>query len=226
MKIEPYYPDFGVSEELNKRFSLNYSGQDWAIVNADHELADDLIECYLKAIEVHDKVTIFALLIASIDELDESDIPGAIDRIKARMKSNLTFHLREIVYWARIGSGKDPEHIFMMSPFMRSFLGESTEIDAFEIRSPSINGIKVNEIGFLDFFKEKKQTASFEDLHAFMKKETDPEDADFEISPQSVLSIEQEKDFTHFEIWGEEIGFHYLKFRTGEFERELGKYEV
>lgn len=153
MKIEPYYPGFGVSEELNKRFSLNYSGQDWAIVNADYELVDDLIECYLKAIEVHNKVTIFALLIASIDQLDESDIPGAIDRIKVRVKSNLTFHLREIVYWASIGFGKNPEHIFMMSPFMRSFLGESTEIDAFEIRRPSINGIKVNGIGFLDFFK-------------------------------------------------------------------------
>lgn len=226
MKIEPYYPDFGTSEELNKRFSLNYSGQDWAIVNADHELVDDLITCYLNAEQVPERVTVFALLIASIDQLDEPEIASAFDQIKAQVKSNLTFHLREIIYWACIGHGKDPEHIFQATPYTRNLLSELTKTDKLEITSTSINGIILNGIRLLEFLKEDESLVSFEELHSFMMKETDPEDANFEISPQSVLKVEQEKDFTHLEIWGEAIGFHYLKVETNEFEKELNKFAM
>jgi len=41
MRIEAYYPDLDTSEQLNRRFPLNYSGQDWATVNADHKILGD-----------------------------------------------------------------------------------------------------------------------------------------------------------------------------------------
>ena len=116
MKIETFYPDIETAEKINKLFSLPYNGQDWEIINADDEKVNDFIEYYLDAKEIQEKVTIFALLIASIDMLDtELEVINALSRIKLKIKENLKYHLNTIIYWALIGHGKDKEHIFTMT---------------------------------------------------------------------------------------------------------------
>ncbi len=227
MKIETFYADIKTSEKLNKIFSLPYSGQDWEIVNADDEKVNDFIKYYLDAEETQEKVTIFALLIASIDMLDqEIDVTNAWNRIKLKVDQNLKYHLSTIVYWALIGKGKNKEHIFMMTKYMRIYLSESIDTDNFEIKNPTIEGIEINGINFSSLLKEDQFLKSFPEFIQFINKEIEPEDENFDLSEHASISFEKEKDFTHFEIWSSKVGLNYLKVKTSEFEKEIKKYEL
>lgn len=227
MKIETFYPDIATSEKLSKLFSLPYNGQDWEIVNADDKKVNDFIKYYLDAEEIQEKVTIFALLIASIDILDEEiAIINALSRIKLKMKENLKYHLTTIIYWALIGHGKDREHVFPMTKYMRAFLNEVMAIDKFEIKTSSIKGIEVNGIDFPNLLQENQFLKSFSELIKILNKESNPENDHFELSKNTSISIEKEDNFTHFEIWSSKIGCNYLKIKTSELEKEISKYTI
>lgn len=227
MKIETFYPDVETSEKLNKLFSLPYNGQDWEIVNADSEKINDFINYYLAAEEIQEKVTIFALLIASIDMLDgEEKITNALNLIQSKMKANINYHLVTIIYWALIGHGKDKEHIFHITKYMRAFLSEFMNLDKFEVKTPSIKGIEINGIKLGDLIKENQFSKSFSELVNFLNKKTNLDEENFELSENTSISVEKENYFTHFEIWSSKTGCHYLKVETKNFIKEINKYEI
>ena len=227
MKIEPHYPHFEVAEKLNIEFGLSYQGQDWEIVNADAEKIDQFIEYYLTAIDEKNKITMFALLIASIDELENTnEIQKKLNGIEEKVCQNINIHLNIIIYWALIGHGKDKEHVFTMTNYMRSFLNTKLETDKIRIKSPEIIGIEINEINFLKLLGIDNINLDFLELIKYINLDTEPEEPHLEISEGIVISCEKENVFTHFEILSPKYNFQYFKVRTSVLDAEIKKHKI
>ncbi len=225
MKIQSYYPQNTITKKLNQLFDLPYNGQDWEVVNADDERVEEFIAYYLEAEDTEEKVAMFALLYASIDMLKtKAEQETALKRIESKVLKNLNYHLNTIIYWALIGYGNNEEHIFMMTHHARDFLKKHTDLDKFEIITPTIEGIKINDISLLSILEEKELNISFSELMLFFNKESGPDNRYFESSDNSNISVEKEGDFTHFEIWSSTNGCHYFRVETEIFEREIKKY--
>jgi len=226
MKVETFYPDIKNTEKLNKLFSLPYSGQDWDIVNANDEKLDDFIKYYLDTDDVQEKVTIFALLLASIDMLEtEEEMDNALNSIRRKFELNIKYHLNTIIYWALIGHGSNEEHIFRMTKFMRATLNKVISIDLFEIKNQSII---VNGINLQLLLEESQFSVSISEFVDFLTKETflNDEDTTLDLSENTNISFEKENEFTHFQIWSSKVGLHYLKVKTSQLTNELEKYEI
>ncbi len=222
MKVEAYYSYFEVEKKINVEFDLTYHGQDWDIVNADSSKVQEFINYYLRAEGVEEKVTMFALLIASIDEIEEdTEIREALNRIEEKVFSNLKIHLNTIIYWALIGHGKCEEHIFKMTNYMRLFLNEKLDTDKIEGKSPDLVGIEINGLSFLKLLGKESIDYEFSEFIDYLNLETDPENAHLEISEEIWISCEKEDEFTHLEVWSPEYKSQYFKFRTKEFEEEI-----
>lgn len=222
MEVKPFYPYYEIEKIINLEFELNYHGQDWEIVNADPEKIDLFIEYYLSAKGEKEKITMFSLLIASIDDLeDERKIQKYLNRIEQKVCKNIKIHLNTIIYWALIGSGKKKDHIFMMTNYMRSFLNKNMNTDKIRIREPSLIGIELNGINLFDLLDLKNIEFDFWELIKYINLETDPENSSLEVSEDFFISCEKEEIFTHFEVWSQKLNFQYFKIKTKELDKEI-----
>lgn len=227
MKIKPYYANHEVAKKINADFGLSYLGQDWEIVNADADKVQAFIDYYLLTEDIQEKVTMFALLIASLDEIeDEDEIQKSLRQIEKKVYHNLKIHLNTIVYWALIGHGKKEEHVFPMTKYMRLFLREKLPTDKIKIKSTNFVGIEINGIDFLKVMGVENIDYEIRKFIDFLNIETGPGNEQLELSEEVLMSCEKEKEFTHFEFWSPSCKSQYFKIRTKGFEEEMKKNEL
>ena len=165
MKIATYYTNTEIEHSLGKRFGFDYYDQDWDLVNANSERISEFISYFLTADNLDEMVAMFDLTIASMDDL-ESKIEQSdyLNQIKPKFFANLDLFMNTIIYWSSIGTGKEPDQMWTVTPLVRGLLDEITSFERFEIECNEVYCINTVGHRLLDLIDGKKLNFTFDEL--------------------------------------------------------------
>jgi hypothetical protein len=122
-EVEPRWESGASIEKLSARFALpnDPQMQDWAVMVADPDLIDRLLDSYADpAFDDDDRFTLMSLLVACLDEAksQERDIDRQWARTADLLSAHATLHAYTLSYWS-LGEDPDPDHCFHITPEMR-----------------------------------------------------------------------------------------------------------
>jgi hypothetical protein len=127
--ILPRYPTGAAINFLSARLGIQYSGQDWEIVNADAARLEEFVQIYeQEKLDDDQRFLLMALIIASYDELARSrSDPLLWQRIRKHLCERFSLHAYTVEYWSltdMISDDECPDTQFAVTPQMREILSQ------------------------------------------------------------------------------------------------------
>jgi len=212
---------------INEKFKLNPRvGQDWHIENADSTKLDLFVDFYLETEDLQEKALMFNLIIASLNELDDSKIVNNHwSKIKKKVLQNFNLHIDELIYWSRIiDYNEDKEDsIFVNSEFLTEWIDNVTKESTLRVESENCLELLIDGQTVSEIINRKAIPFKIEQILEYLKNDIEPLSDEGLTYSSNVdyfyLKKKKHIDFTFLEIKVKDKNTILLKFRNGNLEK-------